>query len=131
MTTFTRRLRWLSAGGLLVLLVVLWLLFLVRTYTNPIIGYRVVDERTIVLQVTGADRVWTRVAKVTETSPEVRITVESLSWFPLPGSGVGKLVELTVHLAEPLDDRVVKDGEGNPVPQPVCSDNICSPAPWP
>ncbi len=86
-----------------------------KSHTEHIDGYRVVDDRTIVLQVTSGDREWIRVTDVAETASTVRISVESLDWLP-GGTAIGKSVELTVRLAQPLGNRVVTDGEGNPAP---------------
>lgn len=93
-------------------MIVLWLTLVARSYVNPFL-YRIVDERTIVLQTSEGPFTWTPVTRVTETSFRVRITVESFEWFGLPGTAAAKLVELTVRLQEPLGSREVTDGRAS------------------
>jgi hypothetical protein len=122
------RRRSVIAVGVVALLVMLYLLFVARNYTATLSYYRVVDARTITVGAVGAPRAWTRVTDVSETSSEVRITVQVFDWLS-GGEAYAPIVELMVRLAQPLDGRVVKDAEGQPVPLPRCTSNVCSPVP--
>lgn len=126
-----RRRRLIATGLVIVVALILLLVVNAKNYTTMLTDYRVVDPHTIVVGADGAPRGWARVTKVTETSSEVRITVDVLDWLPGPGTAYATRVEMTVGLAQPLDDRVVMDGEGHPVPQPKCIDNACTPPPSP
>ena len=123
---FIRRRRWVVAASLFAVLVVLGLYYVANNHTDQIEGYRVINERTILIEVGGPPSSWTRVTQVTETSSQVRITVESLDLTPGPSLASLKRFEFTVQLAQPLGDRVVVDGESNPVPQPACWTNVCA-----
>jgi hypothetical protein len=116
--------------GLAATLVILsWLLFVAREYPSRIDSYRVVDERTIVVQVVAPPRGWTWVDEVVESSSAVKVSVRSFDLLPGPGTAYAISLELTVQLDEPLGDRLVEDGDGRPVPRPNCTDNACSPRP--
>lgn len=131
-TDWVRRWRWVLLVALAALLIVLlWLLLVVKEYPSRIQSYRVVDERTIVVQANAPKRGWTRVDNVAETSTAVRVTIKSLDLLPGPGTALGISVELTVRLDQPLGDRVVQDGDGIPVVNPLCTNNECSPQPSP
>lgn len=126
------RWRWALLVGIgAVLVVLLWPLLFVKQYPSQIESYRVVDDGTLVVQVTGPPRGWTRVDEVVETSTAVRVSIKSLDLLPGPGTAHAISVELTVRLDQPLGDRVVQDGDGKPVVQPNCTNNECSPQPSP
>jgi hypothetical protein len=78
-----------------------------------IAGYRVVDNRTIVVTVVVPPGSWTRVARVVETPLAVRVTVDTM---PLPHLGTpsgGPVVEeVPVVLSSDLGPRTVADGAG-------------------
>jgi hypothetical protein len=83
-----------------------------------ITGYRVVDDRTIAVEVDSGG-VLTRVAAVTETDQSVTVTVASLALQIGPsGAGTGT-EELEVRLSRPLGERVVIDGSSGKAVQPV------------
>ncbi len=74
--------------------------------------YRILDERTIAVQVVTGDQTWTRVAWVRETDSTVEIAVTSVS-APLPMTSIGKPLVLTINLQHPLGNRIVIDSDGN------------------
>jgi hypothetical protein len=123
--------RWLAGFGLILFTVAFWLLVLARFYSSPIASYSVVDERTIVVQAASGPRTWTWISNVTETPSDVTVSVQSLEWLRLPGTAIGKDAELTVHLVHPLEDRVVRDGEGTRIPLRTCRDGGCQTLPVP
>jgi hypothetical protein len=126
------RWRWVILVGVAALLVVvLWILLVVREYPSRIHSYRVIDERTLVVQVNAPPRGWTWVDEVVETSSAVKVSIKSFDLLPGPGTAYAISLELTVQLDQPLGDRVVQDGDGIPVVQPLCTDNECSPQPSP
>lgn len=120
--------RSLIVVGLIALVAVLWLLFGARTYVVPIAGYRVVDDQTIVVQVVAGRRSWCQLTKAEETAAQMQFSAKCTDWLPLPGTAVGQTHEFTVRLREPLNDRVVVDGDGVPVALEVCRDNVCAPS---
>lgn len=116
MTGLLRWRRLLAVVALVALLAVFWLVFVAKNYSVPINSYRVVDDRTIAVRVTGGRQTWCRLTDIAETASDIRVAAECLDWLSLPGTLVGLPVELTVRLAQPLNDRVVMDGDGVPVP---------------
>ena len=102
--------------GLVALLVAVWLLMLAKNYTASIASYRVVDDRTIAVEVVAGHQSWCRVTSVAETSAVVRTGAQCLDWLALPGTAEGVLYELTVRLSQPLGSRVVVDDQGVLVP---------------
>jgi hypothetical protein len=107
---------WLAVA--LVILGVLLLLAQNSTVLVPVMSsYRVIDQRTIAVEVGVAPCSWTRVTNVAETPREVRVTVETLP-CPIPGPGTAALAirELTVSLAADLGARAVEDANGHAVP---------------
>ena len=91
--------------------------------SEPILSYRVADQRTLVLTAGSGSGLWTRVTQITETEADVQIAVESLE-FPVTRSLEQRLVEYTIALSRDLGDRVVRDVSGSPVPrvEPLASD---------
>jgi hypothetical protein len=80
---------------------------------------RVIDDHTLVLGTVTGPGTWTRVTSVQEASDRVVIGISSLR-APLPGTG-DDLVELTVHLAEPIGEKTVTDAStGREVPRTHC-----------
>jgi hypothetical protein len=77
--------------------------------TDRLEYYRMMDPDTIIIGVVSGRIAWTRVTDVAETGSEVRITVRTID-NPLPATGQGFPIELTVDLDEPLGHRVVVDG---------------------
>lgn len=78
----------------------------------PIESYHVLNERTIAVRVVTGDLTWTRVAGVRETDTFVEVAVTAVT-APVPMSSIGKPVELTVDLQQPLADRTVIDAATN------------------
>lgn len=126
----TRSGRWTRRSLVVVvivgLLVGVWLLFVVKSYSVPITSYRVVDDQTLVVQVVAGSRSWCRLANTAETASDIQVSAECVDWLPLPGTAVGQTLEYTVQLDEPLNDRVVIDGDGVAVALQKCSDNVCA-----
>ena len=110
-------------------MVFVWLLFVAKNETLPLAWYGRLTDQTIVVVVGEGRRAWTRVTRVTETPQQVAIVVQSFEWLPGPGTAIAQLKALTVHLERPLGNRVVTDGDGNPVPRMTCFDPPCSPSP--
>lgn len=78
--------------------------------------YRVVDDRELVIGVTGGKGSWPR-ASVDEEQGTVIITANLFEWgFGLPQTAVGIPLEAKVTLEQPLDDRVVVDGSNGSEP---------------
>jgi hypothetical protein len=90
--------------------------------SQPIESYRVIDDRTVAVEVDASSPQWTRITGVTETSDRVIVSVGSfiVPW-PQVGAGVGKSEELLVTLSQPLGSRSVIDGyTGDRVEQVQC-----------
>lgn len=90
--------------------------------SQPIQSYRVIDDRTIAVEVDASSPQWTRVTGVTETSDRVILHVGSFI-FPVPQAvaGVGRSEELLVTLNAPLGSRLVIDGyTGDTIDQVRC-----------
>jgi hypothetical protein len=103
-----------ASRRLWVLLAILVGLFLFGRWldrSQAIQSYRVVDDRTIAVEVDASSPEWTRITGVTETSDRVIVSVGSLI-FPWPQAvaGVGRSEELPVTLRQPLGSRLVVDG---------------------
>ena len=79
--------------------------------SQPIQSYRVIDDRTIAVEVDTSSPQWTRVTGVSETWDKVVVSVGSFI-FPWPqlGTDVAKSGELSVTLSQPLGTRSVVDG---------------------
>jgi hypothetical protein len=95
---------------------------------QPIEGYRLVDDRTIGVEVDASSPQWTRVTGVTETSDRVTVSVGSFI-FPWPqgAAGVGTSEELLVTLSQPLGSRSVIDGNtGDTVERVQCALGRCA-----
>ena len=103
------RRRWLALG--LVALSVLSAVAAIRyeDRADHIPSYHVVDDRTIVLDMSAPDSGWTRVTGVVESSTEVTITVSTIEWQLGPGFINDHAVGLTVTLKDPLGSRPVID----------------------
>lgn len=93
--------------GVAVVLVVLLVALRLQDRTIHVGHYRLVDDRTLAIDVAGGSATWTRIGSVTESADAVVIDVRELR-APLPGAG-GQLRWLVVHLAEPLGSRTVID----------------------
>ncbi len=78
--------------------------------SQPIESYRVIDNRTIAVEVDASSPKWTRITGVTETWDRVVVGVGSFI-FPWPhlGTDVGTSQELLVTLSQPLGSRAVVD----------------------
>lgn len=94
-------------------LVVVMLLYLGDGRTT-IPTYRLVGDRTLVLNAQTGATLWARVTSVVETDTSVTVNVSSVG---LPGPQTGtSLSELTVELKQPLGSREVIDGSyGGPI----------------
>ena len=80
---------------------------------------RVVDDHTLVIGTVSGPGTWTRVTSVQEGSDRIVIGVSHLR-APLPGTG-DDLMELTVHLGEPIGEKTVMDAStGLDVPRTHC-----------
>jgi hypothetical protein len=104
----------LSSRRLWVVLAVLVGLLVVGRWmdrSQPIQSYRVIDDRTIAVEVDASSPQWTRITGVTETYDRVIVSVGSFIFpWPQAGAGVGKSEELLVTLSQPLGSRSVIDG---------------------
>jgi hypothetical protein len=79
--------------------------------SQPIQSYRVVDDRTIAVEVDASSPQWTRITSVTETSDRVTVSVGSFIFpWPQAEAGVGTSEELLVRLSHPVGSRSVIDG---------------------
>lgn len=107
--------RLLTAAGVLVILVAVWWAVIAKNYTASATSYRLVDDRTIAIQVIGGRRSWCRITTVAETDTDVRIGADCLDWLPLPGTALGVPYELAVRLGQPLGNRSVTDGRGDQI----------------
>jgi hypothetical protein len=97
--------------------------------SQPIQSYRVIDDRTIAVEVDASSPQWTRVTAVAETSDRVIVSVGSFifPWPAGPEAGVGRSEELLVTLRQPLGNRLVIDGyTGNTVEPVACSWSLWS-----
>lgn len=82
--------------------------------TAPIDYYRLTGPSDLVVGAEAGPALWARVAGVVETDTQVIVTVKGVR-APIPSTG--SIVELTVHLSEPLGTRNVLDGR-SPTPVP-------------
>ncbi len=115
----------LKSRRLWVVLAVLVALVLVGRWldrSQPIQSYRVIDDRTIAVEVDSSSPQWTRVTAVTETSDRVIVSVGSFIFpWPQAEAGVGTSEELPVTLSQPIGRRSVIDGyTGDTVAQEPC-----------
>jgi hypothetical protein len=115
----------LKSRRLWVALAILVGLFLLGRWldrSQPIESYRVIDDRTIAVEVDASSPQWTRITGVTETPDRVVVSVGSFIFpWPQPKAGVGKSEELVVTLRQPLGGRSVVDGNtGATVEQVPC-----------
>lgn len=115
----------LKSRRLWVVLAVLAGLILVGRWldrSQPIQGYRVINDNTIAVQVDASSPQWTRITGVTETSDRVTVSVGSFLFpWPQPQAGVGTSEELLVTLSQPMGNRSVIDGyTGDTVAQVQC-----------
>lgn len=90
--------------------------------SQPIQSYRVIDDRTIAVEVDSSSPQWTRITNVTETYDRVTVSVGSFIFpWPAPQAGVGTSEELLVTLNQPIGSRPVIDGyTGDAVAQVTC-----------
>lgn len=98
---------WFKPAVVLVL-VVLSVRALDRTIS--IIAYRVIDEQTLVVAVSGNGNWGTRVTSVEETLTTVTVSAAMFHFQPGPGTASAIPMELTVRLQSPLGSRRVVDG---------------------
>jgi hypothetical protein len=115
----------LKSRRLWVVLVVLVGLLLVGRWldrSQPIQSYRVVDDRTIALEVDASSPQWTRVTGISETSDRITVSVGSFIFpWPQPEAGMGTSDELLMTLSQPIGSRSVVDGyTGETVSQVQC-----------
>ena len=96
--------------------------------SQPIQSYRVIDDRTIAVEVDSSAPQWTRVTSVTETPDTVTVSVGSFIFpWPQAQAGVGTSEELLVTLSEPIGGRRVIDGNsGVTVSQVDCPFSLFS-----
>lgn len=90
--------------------------------SQPIQSYRVIDNRTIAVEVDSSSPQWTRITGVTETQDQVTVSVGSFIFpWPQAQAGVGTSEELLVTLSQPIGSRPVIDGNtGDTVAQVQC-----------
>jgi hypothetical protein len=99
--------RWVAlAVVIVVLLATLRLLYQPLTIES----YRTLDTETLLVVGYGATGAWTRVSDVSETQSTVTVSVDKVTFQPLPGTAVGATIELEVRLDAPLAGRTVIDG---------------------
>jgi hypothetical protein len=96
--------------------------------SQPIEGYRLVDDRTIGVEVDASSPQWTRITGVTETFDRVTVSVGSFIFpWPQQEAGVGTSEELLVTLSQPLGSRSVIDGNtGDTVERVQCALGRCA-----
>ena len=96
--------------------------------SQPIQSYRVIDDRTIAVEVDSSSPQWTRITSVTETSDRVTVSVGSFIFpWPQAEAGVGTSEELLVTLSQPIGSRSVIDGyTGDTVSQVECPFSLFS-----
>jgi hypothetical protein len=121
----------LKSRRLWVVLAVLVALVLVGRWldrSQPIQGYRVVDDRTIAVEVDASSPQWTRITGITETPDRVIVSVGSFIFpWPQPEAGVGRSEELLVTLSQPIGSRLVIDGHtGDRVERVQCPLGRCA-----
>jgi hypothetical protein len=117
--------RWLALGlvALSVLAVIRW-----QDRAGPFLSYRLVDERTILVDVFAPDVGWTRVTGVVETSTEVTITVSTIEVQWGPGFVKEHQAALKVTLKDPLGSRAVVDASSGQTVRPLdCAE---APSDW-
>jgi hypothetical protein len=79
--------------------------------SQPIQSYRVIDDRTIAVEVDSSSPQWTRITSVTETQDRVTVSVGSFIFpWPQAEAGVGTSEELLVTLGQSIGSRSVMDG---------------------
>ena len=95
--------------------------------SQPIRSYRVIDDRTIAVEVDSSSPQWTRITSVTETQDRVIVSVGSFIFpWPQAQAGVGTSEELLVTLSQPIGSRSVIDGyTGDTVAQVQCPQGKC------
>jgi hypothetical protein len=84
--------------------------------------FRVTGERDITVTVVGGSASWCRVTSVGETTADVTIDAACVSLILGPTTAAGILMDLPVHLAQPIGDRIVRNLDGSvvrQVPPPV------------
>lgn len=96
--------------------------------SQPIRSYRVIDDRTIGVEVDASSPQWTRITGVSETSDRVTVSVGSFIFpWPQAEAGVGTSEELLVTLSQPIGSRSVIDGyTGDTVSQVECPFSLFS-----
>ena len=112
------RRRWIVIAVIVIVIVVA----VVRLLDSPtrIYSYRVIDDRTLVVETISGPGAHARVTDVTEAPSTVTIIVRSLFIQIGPGTGVGIPYESIAKLRDPLGNRTVIDGSsGLPVERVV------------
>ncbi len=111
--------RWLAVGLIAVMAVAV---FRYEDRAQAIYFYRVVDQRTIVLDTSTPPTAWTRVTGVTENPTIITITVSTIALtLPVAQADTRGFITLTVTLGDPLGNRAVIDGSnGQRVRQLTC-----------
>lgn len=80
-------------------------------------SYQQLDDENMAVAVETAPWALLRVQSVEETSDAVVVSVTAFTFQPFPGTASAVRRWLTVHLGDPLDGRVVIDGQtGSPIP---------------
>lgn len=97
-------LRWLALVP--IALVAIWIVLTFRP--GELTSYRVLDERTLSVNIQTGPSAWVGITGVTETDASVLIDSRTLG-MPLPLAGFEKLSTFTVQLHEPLGSRHVLD----------------------
>lgn len=92
------------------------LFYLSSNHPTPIVSYRLIDERTVVVTAAAGSATWTRLVGVVESDAAVRVSVESLDW-PVNSTMQANLIEFTLVLSRDLGQRTVRDGTGSEVPR--------------
>jgi hypothetical protein len=110
-----RRRFWRFLGAVAVVVGAAVLFYVSSNRPTPIVAYRLVDQRTVVVTAAAAEATWTRLTSVVESDDAVRVYVESLEW---PGNRTAQanLIEFTIVLSRDLGQREIRDGTGTIVP---------------
>ncbi len=108
---------WRRNLAITVLVVIVVLVGYVSLTLRPqqVVFYRVVNDHTLVVQAQAGVLLWPHLSGLTETDTQVSVTVSGIG---IPAPAVEGLYDVTVVLAQPLDDRTVIDGNSGERVQP-------------
>ncbi len=113
----TRRMARTSGALLLgaLVLAIGYLLFVIGS--QPIDWYRLDAPDSMTVTISTGRAPWIRVAGVTETPTSVTVDLMVFDLQLGPGTAAAYRHYVSIHLAQPLGDRIVYDGTGQAVPE--------------